>query len=163
MSWIPMTFKTIAFTGDYSQLKNMGFVFQKLYASNYMQWHHEASDIRIWKKGADLTINQIDGMEGQLLKMLLDNQVFQVHKFNCGNSIRMFKNRVTNELTHNGDAYYDEIDKGVVGYLDRMWSPLLMDQDTMLMLQKLGKLGWVHVKEIEGEHHVEDDFVEEVV
>ena len=160
MSWIPMTFKTIGFTGDYSQLKNMGFVFQKLYAGNYMQWHHDESDIRIWKKGADLTISRIEGVEGQLLQMMFDHQVFNIQKGAFGYHLRMFRNRVTNELTHNGDAYYAEIDE--VGYLDRVWSPIVMNQDTMLMLQKLGKLGWIHVKEMEGEHHVEDDLVEDV-
>lgn len=31
----------LAFHGDYSALKGMGFTFQKLYAGNYMQWELE--------------------------------------------------------------------------------------------------------------------------
>lgn len=43
----------VKFTGDYSKLKDMGYGFQKLYASNYMQW--EKNGFRIWKKGHDIT------------------------------------------------------------------------------------------------------------
>lgn len=43
----------VKFTGDYSKLKGMGFTFQKLYASNYMQW--ERNSFRVWKRGGDIT------------------------------------------------------------------------------------------------------------
>ncbi|RLA50696.1 MAG: hypothetical protein DRQ98_12510 [Gammaproteobacteria bacterium] len=43
----------VKFLGDYSKLKGMGFTFQKLFASNYMQW--ERNHFRVWKKGGDIT------------------------------------------------------------------------------------------------------------
>jgi len=47
----------IRFKGDYKQLKKMGFIFQKLYAWNYMQWGNAELGLRVWKKGRDITFN----------------------------------------------------------------------------------------------------------
>ena len=157
---VPMTFKQIGFTGEYSQLKHMGFEFQKLYASNYMQWHHEASDIRIWKKGADLTINSIQGMEGQLLQMMLDGHVFHMKpSMSMGYYLEMYVNTVTNELTTDPTEYVKEMEDSEL-FLTRIWRAFSMNKDTMLMLQKLARLGWIHVKEIEGSHYVDEDLLE---
>lgn len=58
----------LAFHGDYSALKGMGFKFQKLYANNYMQWELETqkhlSSIRIWKRGGDVTVDELTNYEG---------------------------------------------------------------------------------------------------
>ena len=43
----------VKFTGDFKELKKLGYSFQKLYAKNYMQWDN--GDISIWKKGGDVT------------------------------------------------------------------------------------------------------------
>lgn len=55
--------KQIEFIGDYSKLKSMGFEFQKLFAGNYMQWSFETdkdvSYTRIWKKGAEVTVDDL--------------------------------------------------------------------------------------------------------
>lgn len=48
----------VKFTGDYSKLKKMGFTFQRLYASNYMQWENHG--IRVWKRGGDVTLDNFD-------------------------------------------------------------------------------------------------------
>lgn len=61
--------KYIKFKGDYSQLKNLGFSFQKLYANNYMQW--EKDGVRIFKKGSELTIGRISNFEGEFLYKFL--------------------------------------------------------------------------------------------
>ena len=45
----------INFTGDYAELKNCGFKFQKLYATNYMQWSLEEFHLRVWKVGHEIT------------------------------------------------------------------------------------------------------------
>lgn len=46
------------FTYDYAKLKPMGFTFQRLFASNYMQW--EKDGFRVWKKGNDVTSDDFD-------------------------------------------------------------------------------------------------------
>lgn len=53
-----MSYEYIKFTGEYKKLKSMGFVFQRLFAGNYMQWCKDG--IRIWKKGSDITYDEIN-------------------------------------------------------------------------------------------------------
>ena len=48
----------VKFNGEFSKLKGLGFEFQKLFASNYMQWHKEG--FRVWKKGSDITHDDFD-------------------------------------------------------------------------------------------------------
>ena len=68
----------IDFTGEYSGLKDLGFVFQRLYAMNYMQWGHEESELRVWKKGAEVTASTYpNGMIAQLL-VLMENGVTEL-------------------------------------------------------------------------------------
>ena len=160
------TFKQIGFTGDYSQLKHMGFEFQKLYAANYMQWCHEDADIRIWKKGADLCISRIQGMEGQLLQMMLDNTTFHIRRNRLGFFLTMYKDRLTNTLSLDESGYAAEVKRdgdSIRAGLDlvgRRWEAFAMNRDTMLMLQKLGKLGWIHVKDVEGTLYVEEELLD---
>ena len=164
-----MTFKQISFTGDYSQLKTMGFKFQKLYAANYMQWHHEESGIHIWKKGADVTINCVTGMEGQLLQMMLDKVEFTMKKslVNIDHCYYvMYKNNLTNTLHLDGSRYKEESKNKMQRYnrdsenynpSPDIWSALSVNLHVMSMLQKFIELDWVKVTEIDGEHFVDDD------
>jgi hypothetical protein len=55
-----MKFKTLKFIGPYGELKKHGYVFQRLYAHNYMQWCREASagkTVRVWKRGNEVEVN----------------------------------------------------------------------------------------------------------
>lgn len=61
--------KYIRFKGDYSKLKSMGYEFQRLFARNYMQWHN--NETRIWKKGADVTIERVLNHSGAFLELYL--------------------------------------------------------------------------------------------
>jgi hypothetical protein len=63
----------IKFTGDYSKLKSMGYVFQRLFAGNYMQWCSDGGEgeLRVWKRGAELTIGRYINHEGDFLYHLL--------------------------------------------------------------------------------------------
>lgn len=63
----------IKFTGDYAKLKSMGYEFQRLYAGNYMQWCSDNGNghLRVWKRGAELTIGPYINHEGSLLSMLI--------------------------------------------------------------------------------------------
>ena len=151
---VPMTFKQIGFTGDYAQLKNMGFEFQKLYAGNYMQWHHEKADVRIWKKGADVTISKIQGMEGQLLQMMIDETVFPVKHSNIiGYYIELYVNTVLNNLTLDSRGHDAEV---ILNCTNRSWQSIMMNRDTILLLQQLGKLGWIYVKDVEWLHYIDE-------
>lgn len=50
----------VRFKGDYKELKNLGFKFQKLYARNYMQWGNEELGLRVWKRGKDITFDEMN-------------------------------------------------------------------------------------------------------
>lgn len=81
--------KKIRFTGDYSQLKSMGYSFQKLYAGNYMQWANESTEhlcsTRVWKKGAEVTIDELTNYEGfffdELLKLKATGKKLPITNF----------------------------------------------------------------------------------
>jgi len=131
-----------------------------------MQWCNEKADIRIWKKGADLTISRIQGMEGQLLQMMMDNVTFHVKRSPMGFFLWMYKDRLTNTLTLDDSGYAAEVRRdgdsirAGLDLVDRRWESFAMNRDTMLMLQKLGRLGWIHVKDIEGDLYVDEELLE---
>lgn len=77
----------IKFTGNYSQLKHMGYTFQKLYASNYMQWENDG--FRVWKRGAELTIDRLTNYEGSFLELILSYR-------NSGKKIETTESRFSN-------------------------------------------------------------------
>jgi hypothetical protein len=66
----------LAFNGDYSALKDMGYSFQKLFAGNYMQWSLETrphlSHVRIWKRQPQVTVDALTNFEGSFFQFLLD-------------------------------------------------------------------------------------------
>jgi hypothetical protein len=71
------TYKFIKFTGDYSKLKSMGYEFQRLYANNYMQWSKPSNGewsptTRVWKKGADVTMDALTNYEGAFFELYMD-------------------------------------------------------------------------------------------
>ncbi len=78
-------FGYVRFTGKYAQLKSMGFSFQKLYASNYMQWAKDG--FRIWKKGSDITHDSIDLYK--LIVFLKTNP--ETRSYNDGERIGFYK------------------------------------------------------------------------
>jgi hypothetical protein len=106
--------KQIAFTGDYSALKSMGYSFQKLFAGNYMQWELESQEhicsTRVWKKGAEVTIDELRNYEGfffdALLKMKEAGSGLSVTDFGC---IRYVMNKKTKEIFF--DAEIIRLDK----------------------------------------------------
>lgn len=65
----------LAFHGDYNALKNRGFVFQKLYANNYLQWALETEKhlgyVRVWKRGAEVTVDELTNYAGSFFQGLL--------------------------------------------------------------------------------------------
>jgi hypothetical protein len=86
----------IKFIGDYSKLKSQGYTFQKLYAGNYMQW--EKDGFRVWKRGAELTIDDLTNYEGSFLKMLIDNRWKESKLVSRNGFLRVVKNNETFEI-----------------------------------------------------------------
>lgn len=84
--------KQLKFIGEYRDLKKYGFVFQKLYASNYMQWSKELKGdhrISVWKKGAVVEIDDFYDWSGIVAEYMLANDPVDVA---TGPSRNIFKN-----------------------------------------------------------------------
>lgn len=102
----------VAFTGEYNQLKPMGFEFQKLYASNYQQWSLE--DLRVWKKGAELTFDRDPNRFAIIFDFLLtvgfenvpykDSPIFDDYSY-C----KLYINTVTHECTTDEEPHFKEM------------------------------------------------------
>jgi hypothetical protein len=98
----------IKFVGDYSSLKNKGYTFQKLFAGNYMQW--EKNGFRVWKKGAELTIDRLTNYEGSFLKMLIDSRYKEAKLVANNKFLHVVKNNETFEIESSEEALKAEID-----------------------------------------------------
>lgn len=91
-----MTLGYLKFTGDYAELKNLGYKFQKLFANNYMSW--SKNRVFIFKKGSDITHGNID-----LYKLVMFLKTNPIVRSN-GKSISFFK-FYTNEDTNEYEYY----------------------------------------------------------
>ena len=160
------THKYIKFTGQYNKLKSMGYYFQKLYASNYMQWcfdkpqeYKNDTGIRIWKKGADLSIDRVVNHTGAFLEVLLNDGVKMRDKPLYGKPYGVvYTNRETGELTGDDTGYFNQQkawgdacrDKNeeLLDTLPMDWESVVVNTRMMDELRRLHDMGWIEV----GEH-----------
>lgn len=150
----------VKFTGDYSMLKSMGFTFQKLFASNYMQWCRDG--LRIWKKGSDITHDSYDLYK--LIKFLRTEPDLRNYKTGNFGAYQFYS-----DPDRNIYDYYPVTEENIKKYRDNMelWSSKEYDEDNpppylgsmfsiskdvIEQLQELNKLGWYELIE-------EDDIV----
>jgi hypothetical protein len=88
----------------------MEYEFQKLYAPNYMQWHKNG--VRIWKRGAELTLDDFTNYEGDLLRYLIGCNfkpiVCHSRAFPNNSWVRFFINHRTHEFTQDNTEYNKE-------------------------------------------------------
>ena len=154
--------KYIKFTGVYTELKNMGYTFQKLYASNYMQWCHDDTGIRVWKKGADVTIDAVVNYTGQFLEVLLNGGLtLKTSSFfpNSEPYAVVYTNRDTRELTGDDTGYFNQMkafadaskagDDAAFDSLPYDWESHVISLNLMRKLGELNKLGWIEVADME--------------
>jgi len=139
--------KYIKFTGDYSQLKNMGYEFQKLFAGNYMQWSKGYT--RIWKKGGDVSIDRLTNYEGaffEWFKRYYDKQVplpTTKHGF-----IRVQLDMQTGEVNLNVTKYVEQ-NKAMMtdDSVEYRYELTVLSVKNLSPLLELVKLGWVELGE----------------
>ena len=72
-----MKFRLLKFKGKYGELKNHGYKFQKMYASDYLCWHKKVSEfssnaIWIWKKGSEVEIRDLYEYSGIVAEYIRD-------------------------------------------------------------------------------------------
>lgn len=64
----------VKFSGDFKELKPMGFRFQKLYAHNYKAYIKDEEDMLIWVAGRDIIFNNIRSKYlEKVFKMIIDD------------------------------------------------------------------------------------------
>lgn len=136
----------IEFTGPFAELKTLGFEFQRLYAMNYMQWHHEPSQIRVWKKGRDVTCNQLpDDMLAQVLLFLEHNQTF--NKARIGDYYHAYWNTIDKHVSQRSEAY-EAAQVAENTPFPQSWQHVPIHGDTMAMLIKLKELRWIQAEKV---------------
>ena len=164
------TFKYIKFIGDYSRLMSMGYEFQKLYASNYMQWS-KASDgewsptTRIWKKGAEVTMDALTNYEGAFFELYMDYKTkgkeipipwYTSTSFGTHTWLRVITNNVDRTVSFDYNTYIEQeranhraFEKDDTDALSHDLCSVAMDTKTLTALDELIDLGWVELGTIE--------------
>ena len=113
----------VKFLGDYSKLKGMGFTFQKLYASNYMQW--EKNSFRVWKKGAELEHDDYNLFK--LITFLRTNPEMKV--WNNGESFWLYKFHLEADESEWNYYPYSEENHKKYGDWNKLWIADDYDED----------------------------------
>ena len=172
------TFKYIKFIGDYSKLISMGYEFQKLYASNYMQWS-KASDgewsptTRVWKKGTEVTMDALTNYEGTFFELYIGyknrGEELPWHTSNfLGKStyLRLITNNTDRSVSFDYDTYinqekanhaaWDKAEKKGIppdempkDEFSHDLQSVVLSPKTLTALDEFIKLGWVELGTIE--------------
>lgn len=96
--------KHIKFIGKFTDLKKIGYTFQKMYASDYMCCHKHTdpegygNSIWIWKKGNEVEFNDLYHLSYLILEAIRDKQISK----HCGSYSWMIN------LINNSIVVYDE-------------------------------------------------------
>lgn len=128
----------VKFTGDYAELKNMGFEFQKLYGNNYMQW--SKNGFRVWKRGHDITHDSYNLYK--LISFLRTEPIAK--KYKDDGSIVIFK-------------FYDKEDK-YKGYTYEPWT----DENLQLWRDSSNAWAeWIKYKEEKEPQHISTEYIKQ--
>ena len=141
----------IKFTGEFGKLKSMGFEFQKLYASNYMQWCND--ETRVWKKGCDVTMDRIpcEGLFFELYMQHRDSLPWSKPGPFGGTYLRVIYDR-RNETVSFGYNEYTRQRRAAMDDPSSEYPQLeciAMTERTLAPLEAFIKLGWVELGEYE--------------
>lgn len=142
------TYKYIRFLGDYSKLKSMGFAFQKLYASNYMQWCKGTT--RVWKKGQEVTHDRLTNFEGAFFELYLqckkngEEPPFHKTAYRGKEYLRVYTDRGDWSATFNPDKYRENQHAPIEEYDPKIESVCLVRED-LSVLDRFYDLGWVEL------------------
>ena len=144
----------VKFTGEYAKLKEMGFEFQKLYASNYMQW--SKNGFRVWKRGGDITHDDCDLYK--LITFLETKPIcrtgskhitfFKVYD-NKGNDYcyHPFDDEHIKQYRDVMDAWGKVNDDTHEDKLPPQWTTQAVTNDTLELLKEWKEMGWWELAE----------------
>lgn len=161
-----MTRQIIQFTGDYAELKTLGFAFQRLFAGNYMQWGK--GSVSVWKKGQDVTIGLLgdhDAKAYAFLLPLLNTPEFNISslvEFDC---LAFYVHKESGELTTDktgyqkcfmsyAKAFINANEKGIpaseIKPTPNPWQELLIPLNEFEPIIALHDKGWLKLVQKEG-------------
>lgn len=162
-----MSVPYLKFTGDFSQLKAMGFEFCKLFAGNRMQWSFENAKhihyTRIWKAARRITLDDLTNYEGRFFEALFTRQKEKqpLDFVSCAgkNHIRFAKNSETREVSLCPDSIakrkkeYDDFMVRMVDHLDGKcseperpaWEVTSIEIAALATIGEFNKKGWVEL------------------
>ena len=156
----------IKFTGDYSKLKSMGYEFQSLFASNYMQWSKRSDGehsptTRVWKKGAEVTMDRLTNYEGAFFELYMkyktEGKELPWHTstfFKKHTSLRVVTNYTDWSVSFDYNTYVEQMRaSGDAMENDEDYECVLqivpMDAKLLAALDELIELGWVELGTME--------------
>ena len=153
-------YKYIKFIGDYSKLKSMGYGFQKLFANNYMQWSKHSGNeyspsTRIWKKGTDVTIDQLTNYEGSFFELYTsgENLPWSTGVFTKTPALRIVTNNRDYSVSFDYQAYIEQerrnfelYEAGKDDEASHNLSVVWLTKEHLAALDELIELGWVELE-----------------
>jgi len=162
------TYKYIKFIGDYSKLMSMGYEFQKLYASNYMQWSKQSDGewsptTRIWKKGTEVTMDALTNYEGVFFELYMEYKAngkdipwHTSTSFGTHTWLRVITNNVDRTVSFDYNTYIEQEranhrawDKDKDAITTHDLNSVVVDAKVLAALDELIDLGWVELGTIE--------------
>jgi hypothetical protein len=134
----------IRFTGEYSKLKSLGYEFQRLFAGNYMQWHKDG--VRVWKRGAEVTIDRLTNYEGEFLEFLLECRRTDTKLVSRWKTVGFYLNSKTGAITVDRAGYRAQMDAmGGDVDLEWIWSQVGVSPELIKRIMEWYDMGWIKV------------------
>lgn len=145
---------TIKFTGKWTDLKPLGYKFQRLFANNYICYHQE--ELWIWKKGQELEIADCYDDSCLILKYLIDNN-FKLPKFNTFVTHRIEKTceevnfrkhsftSILLDLKSKGQTLTDEEMENMSEEHSKKYKETTLSEKTMLLLKELYEKNMIQI------------------
>lgn len=141
----------------------MGYEFQRLYANNYMQWSKPSDGewsptTRVWKKGADVTMDALTNYEGAFFEMYMDHITNGIElpwedtRFGCW--LRVVTNNTDHSVSFDYELYREQERNNTKHFrkneelMSFDYAVVPLSRKTLHALDEFIKLGWVELAEI---------------
>lgn len=137
---------TMYFTGDFKELKGMGYSFHKMYAGNHICYRKE--DVRIWKKGKDVEMDHFYDHSDKVLQYLIDNNFTVPNQFNI-----IIFNQKTNQIEEYDKKKHESV--FLMGVLTdaemdefyKTYEKTYLTEETIVCVKELYEKGWIEIRE----------------
>lgn len=141
---------TICFTGEWKDLKGMGYSFHKLYAANYICYQKD--DVLIWKKGSEVGIDDFHGNSDKVLQYLIDRDFTVPNTFNIVVLNRKTKQMEEYDKTKHEDIFvFENLSEEERKEFYKTYKKTLLSEEVIACVKELYEKGWIEIREKESE------------